>query len=228
MNAPAPFRPKVDVHFFKDPRSRAFGTRELVGRTARFKRVWTTRKEPLDQGQEGECVGFSLAGELAAKPYSWEVSNSTGSRIFDWARDIDQLEGRFFPEGATVIAGAKAIRKAGAVSKYGWNFGIDDTINWIVRRGPVVLGINWYESMYETTHQGLVMADGPIAGGHAIMANGYWPAHPIFGDVLVLTNSWGRLWGLGGRGYLPVETADRLLKEDGESLALVDLLARPI
>ena len=116
----------------------------------------------------------------------------------------------------------KACQRAKYFTKYGWCFGIDDTINWIIRRGPVVLGINWYESMYETTKQGLIMVDGPIAGGHAIMANGFWPAHPTFGDILVLTNSWGRGWGLGGRGYLPIESAQRLLSEDGEVAAPTD------
>ena len=220
--------PIVDVHLFKDPRSRSYGTRELLGRTPRFKRVWTTRKEPLDQGQEGECVGFSMAGELAARPHAYDVTDATGRKIFAAAREIDRSEGRYYDDGATVIAGAKACQRAKYFRSYGWNFGIDDTINWIIRRGPVVLGINWYESMYETSVGGLIMADGPIAGGHAIVANGFWPSHPVFGDVLVLTNSWGRAWGINGRGYLPVETADRLLKEEGESLAVVDFPARPI
>lgn len=228
MTTPSPNADRVlDVHFFKDDRSRQFMTRSLVGRTARFKRVWTTRKEPLDQGQEGECVGFSMAGELAANPAAYEVTNSTGHKIFAAARAVDQSEGRNFPEGATVIAGLKACQRAKYFKSYGWNFGIDDTINWIVRRGPVVLGINWHESMYETDSKGLIDVDGPIVGGHAIMANGFWPAHPTFGDVLVLTNSWGRSWGVSGRGYLPVESADHLLKEDGESAAIVDLPVRP-
>lgn len=222
------FRPKVDVHFFKDPRSRQYGTREIVGQTARYKRVWTTRRDgPLDQGQEGECVGFAMAGELGAKPAAYAVNDSTGRKVFAAAREIDRSEGRWYPEGATVIAGAKACYRAKYFKSYGWNFGIDDTINWIIRRGPVVLGINWYESMYEPTPGGLIEVVGDIAGGHAIMANGYWPAHPTFGDVLVLTNSWGKYWGVDGRGYLPVETANRLLKEDGESLAVVDLPVRP-
>lgn len=222
MTTPAPFRPKLDVHFFKDSRSRDYGVRGLVGRTARFKRVWTTRKEPLDQGREGACVGFACAGELAARPTSYEVTDSTGLKIYAAARSVDASEGRNYADGATVLAGMKACQRAKYFTKYGWCFGIDDTINWIIRRGPVVLGINWYESMYETTKQGLIMVDGPIAGGHAIMANGFWPAHPTFGDILVLTNSWGRGWGLGGRGYLPIESAQRLLSEDGEVAAPTD------
>lgn len=223
-----PSRPVVDLQFFKDPQSRDYGTRSLVGRTARFKRVWTTRREPLDQGQEGECVGFSMAGELAAKPAAYEVSNSTGRKIFAAARSIDESEGRFYRSGATVVAGAKACQRANYFRSYGWNFGIDDTINWIVRRGPVVLGINWHDLMYEPTPKGLIEVAGEIVGGHAIMANGFWPNHPEFGDVLVLTNSWGRGWGVNGRGYLPVESANALLKAEGESLAVVDLPARPI
>lgn len=225
MTTPA-FRPKVDTRFFKDPRSREYGTRSLVGRTARYKRVWTTRKEPLDQGQEGACVGFSIAGELAAKPVSYEVTDSTGRKIFAAAQAVDREEGRNFPDGATVLAGMKATQRAKYFSKYGWCFGIDDTINWIIRRGPVVLGINWYDSMYETTASGLIEVGGPIVGGHAIVANGFWPAHPTFGDVLVLTNSWGRAWGLSGRGYLPVESAKRLLAEEGEVAAPTDFPIR--
>jgi C1A family cysteine protease len=60
------------------------------------------------------------------------------------------------------------------------------------------------------------------------MANGFWPAHPHFGDVLVLTNSWGKTWGINGRAYLPVEDAVRLLSEDGEVAAPTDYPARAI
>jgi papain like protease len=223
-----PSRPIVDLQFYKDPRSRDYGTRSVVGHTARFKRVWTTRREPLDQGNEGECVGFCNAGVLAAKPLAYAVQNSTGRKIFAAAKAFDESQGRYFSEGATMIAGLQVCRKANYYRTFGWNFGIDDTINWLVRRGPVALGINWYESMYETDSKGLIVVDGPIAGGHAILANGFWPNHPEFGDVLVLTNSWGSGWGINGRGYLPVESAKRLLAEDGESAAIVEFPVRPI
>jgi hypothetical protein len=218
-------RPILDRIPFFDPRSKRpeFRARNIVGETSYFKRVWTPRKEPLDQGGEGECVGFSCAGELAATPYKYEVDNATGRRIFAGARWIDREEGRYYPEGATVLAGMKACLRGNLFKKYVWNFGIDDTIAWICRRGPVVLGINWYDSMYDPSERGLLSIGGRIAGGHAIMANGYWPGHPDFGDVLVLTNSWGLGWGIRGRGFLPVGDAKRLLSEYGESVGVVDV-----
>lgn len=223
MTQPSPSRPVVDLQFHKDPLSRNFATSRRLGPTARFKRVWTTRKAgPLDQGQEGECVGFSMAGELAAKPAAYEVTDETGRKIFAAARQIDRDAGRFYDSGATVIAGAQACRRANYFSTFLWCFGIDATIDWIVRKGPVILGINWYDEMYEPKTGGLLQVGGPIVGGHAIMANGYWPNHPQFGDVLVLTNSWGKSWGINGRAYLPVESAIRLLKEDGEVAAPTD------
>lgn len=223
MSTPTPDRPIVDLQFHKDPRSRGFASRSIVERTARFKRVWTTRKEgPLDQGSEGACVGFSCAGELAAKPAAYPVTDETALKIYAAARQIDMDAGREYDSGATVIAGLQACRRANYFSKFVWCFGIDDTINWIVRKGPVILGINWYDAMYEPSVGGLLEIGGPIVGGHAIMANGYWPAHPVFGDVLVLTNSWGKGWGINGRAYLPVESAARLLKEDGEVAAPTD------
>lgn len=218
-----PDRPVVDLQFHKDPRSRAYGTREALGSTARFKRVWTTRREgPLDQGQEGESVGFACAGELAAKPAVYPVTDETGRKIFAAARAVDQSSGRYYRSGATLLGGLKACRAAFYFSTFLWCFGIEDTIDWIVRRGPVIMGIPWYESMYRPTKQGLLNVEGPIAGGHAIMANGYWPAHPTYGDILVLTNSRGKGWGLYGRCYLPVASAARLLQEGGEVAAPTD------
>jgi len=220
--------PILDLQFHKDPRSRSFASRDLLPATARFKRVWTTRKEgPLDQGQEGACVGFACAGELAAKPQAYDVTNETGLKIFNAAQSIDKSEGRNFSDGATIVAGMQACRKAKYFSKFIWCFGIDDTINWIVRRGPVVLGINVYTSMFNPSPEGLWTISGRLEGGHAIIANGFWPNHPKFGDILVLTNSWGRDWGLNGRCYLPIEAADRLLKEDGEVAAPTDFPVIP-
>jgi hypothetical protein len=213
--------PKLDriPHF--DPRSREYGVRGLLGEVARAKRVWRVRELPLDQGQEGACVGFAWAGELAATPTQYPVDDAYALALYHAARREDVAMGNEWPEGASVLGGVKALRTAKRVTKYHWAFGVHDVIDTIVKKGPVVLGINWYDGMYEV-QDGLVEVSGSLAGGHAILANGYLPAHPVYGEVLVLTNSWGYNWGIAGSAFIQVEDVARLLAEDGEACVPTD------
>jgi hypothetical protein len=214
--------PILDRHPFLDERSKRpeYRARTLIGPTARYRRIWRVRPEPLNQGREGACVGFACAGLLAATPIQHIVSDASALSLYRKAREVDEEEGRHYSSGATILAGVKACHRLGLYKRYVWNFGIDDTIDWIVRRGPVILGIPWYESMYETDKDGLIEISGELAGYHGILANGYWPKHPLFGDTLVLTNSWGSGYGLRGKGFLPIPSADKLLQHEGsESVA---------
>jgi hypothetical protein len=131
--------------------------------------------------------------------------------------------GNDWPEGASMLAGAKALKNGGKISAYRWAFGIVDVLDTLSEIGPVVLGINWYSGMYQTRTDGLVNVDGNLVGGHCIVANGYWPAHPKFGDVVVWTNSWGRSYGLNGVGFIRVSDLADLLEEQGEAAIVVDV-----
>lgn len=215
--------PKLDriPHF--DERSRNYGVRSLFGTAApvRRRRVWRVREVPLDQGQEGACVGFAWAGELAATPVQDQVSDAYARDLYVKARAEDRDMGNFWPEGASVLAGVKALVAEGKVSKYYWAFGADQVIDTLVRKGPVVLGINWYDGMY-SPRLDLCEVSGAVVGGHAIMCNGYIPNHRDYGEVVVLTNSWGPLWGTNGSAFLRVTDLDRLLREDGEACVPTD------
>jgi hypothetical protein len=134
--------------------------------------------------------------------------------------------GNNFPDGASVLAGAKVAKATGMVSQYRWAFGIDDVVDTLIQRGPVVLGLNWYESMYETDRQGRVTVSGALVGGHCITAFGFHPKHPIFGPCVRWMNSWGPSYGLGGVGYITVPDLTRLLKENGEACIPTDVVAR--
>jgi hypothetical protein len=134
--------------------------------------------------------------------------------------------GNDWADGASVLAGAKAMSMLGNIKSYYWAFGIDDVLQNLSRRGPVLLGIPWYDGMYDTSELGLVKVEGRLVGGHCILANGIWPNHPLFKeDVVVWTNSWGSDYGINGRGYVTVESLDRLLREDGEACVPTD---RPV
>jgi hypothetical protein len=221
-----PFTPVLDRQAFFDEQSRAYKARDHIGPTARYRRIWKTRPEALDQGREGMCVAFACAGMLAATPIQHDVSNESARMLFRKIKEVDEREGRHFESGATVLAGMKALQELRLFGRYVWNFGIGDTIDWIIRRGPVIFGINWYEGLSRPDDKGLMRISGAKVGGHAILGNGFWPKHPDFGDVVVLTNSWGKRWGANGHGFLPVEELDKLLQEDGESVSPLEVPLR--
>lgn len=214
---------------FKDERSRSYGVRRIIGSNARYKRIWATRNPPLDQGQEGACTAFAASSRLAAAPDKWKVDGEFAEKLYTKTVEIDVAEGRNFGgAGATLLAGMKAGVEFGYYTSYYWAFGIDDVIDCIVRQGPILLGIPWYESMSNPDSDGFIPVDAKgQSSGHCIMANGYWPRHPDFGDVIVLTNTWGSDWGLRGRGYIHVSALSRLLSIDGEAVKPHDVAIEP-
>jgi hypothetical protein len=214
-------------HF--DERSRQFPVRSLFeGKfLAPRKRVWRPTLEPLDQGSEGACVGFAWAGELGATPIQHTVDDDYARVLYAQARTQDRAMGNYWPEGASVLAGAKAAQARGLISRYHWAFGILDVRDTIIRKGPVVLGVNWYESMYypepmPSTGMPLVRVEGSVIGGHAILCNGYIPNHREYGDVYVLRNSWGPGWGVNGSAVIRSADLIRLLAENGEACIPTD------
>lgn len=171
-------------------------------------------------------MGF--AGELAADPVVIPgVDNPFAFDLYHRAQQQDRLMGNHWDEGASVLAGAKACKQAGHISSYRWAFGIDDVIDTLVEVGPVVIGINWYSSMYDTAPGGLVDIGGSLVGGHCILLTGYWPAHPELGDVVVWVNSWGSDYGVHGQAYIRVADLAQLLAQDGDACVLVDVAPTP-
>lgn len=242
MNMGQPFqRPKVDARLFKDPRSRNYGVRTIVAPQGELKkRLWPIPSWlPLDQGREGACVGFGWSAELAVEPVSVPVTNNFAMTLYRAAQAADKAEGRFYDEGATTLAGAKAAKSLGLISDYRWCFGINEVADAVVAKGPVVLGINWYDGMYETDSNGLVSVNGPLVGGHCISLAGHWPYKvsangrstkdnsPFGQTVYPWINSWGKLYGRAGVGFIRHSDLDRLLQEDGEAVIATDIAPQP-
>lgn len=226
--------PTLDRIASFDERSRDYGVRRLIpAPVPRKKRVWTVRSTPLDQGAEGACVGFGWSGELAATPVIYDVDDRFAFNLYRAAQAEDRAMGNNWTDGASVLAGAKACAKAGYVKQYHWAFTTDEVIDALIRKGPLVLGINWYESMYETqawpggAH--VIDVHGRLAGGHCILANGYVPDYTGLGEVVVLTNSWGPGWGnTTGSALLRRSDLTRLLNEQGEACVASDVPPRPV
>jgi len=216
--------PKLDRVPFFDSRSRDYPVRALLPRTVtRRKQIWGLPPQyPLDQGAEGACVGHGYAAELAAEPIVVPADQAFAFDLYERARAEDRAMGNHWPEGASMLAGARAAKAGGWISSYRWAFGLDDVIDTLVEIGPVVLGVSWYQQMYSTDPRGLVTIGGPLVGGHCILATGYWPAHPDFGDCITWINSWGHDYGINGIGYLRISDLQRLLADQGEAVIAVD------
>lgn len=209
-----------------DDRSRMYGIRPLIGTSAK-KRKATFWQEGtvLNQGSEGACVGFGWLAEILAKPVQpeYQPTEEFGNRLaqfyYEEAKKLDEWDGEDY-EGTSVLAGAKVMNKYNLISEYRWCFNIDDIIDAVVFKGPVVIGIPWYESMYRTNSDGLCGVSGERVGGHCITITGYDPAMS-FGrqtiEVFKWRNSWGSDYGDNGSGFIRVSDLRKLFLEGGEA-----------
>lgn len=214
-----PTFPRLDRQPAFDQRSRNFSIRPLVAGIRRQKSLWPIPSPlPLDQGAEGACVGFGWSGQMAVGPIYNPASNSYARQYYEDARQVDRSEGRYYREGASVLAGAKVAQRRGLINGYRWAFGVDDVIDTLCAKGPVVLGINWYESMYQTNPDGRVVVNGQIVGGHCILATGYIPNDSEWGgNYIQWVNSWGPSYGKQGVGYIRDTDLAMLLNQQGEA-----------
>jgi len=164
-----------------------------------------------NQGDTGQCVGYSLYCLLRALPHLQREPSPLA--IYDRAQVLDEFDDTPPEEGTSVRAGAKALKEFGKFTTYGWAFTVEDAINWMGEQGPTVWGINWYEGMDDPDPlTGLVTVRGAIRGGHAVCCLGYDDRK----EWLIFQNSWSTKWGLRGRFKLRYTDAARLLEEDGE------------
>lgn len=204
--------PRLDRRVEFDPKSRKFPITAVIPFQKPRTKTWDC-KVWLDQGQEGACTGFAMAHELAARPVVVRnVTNDYARKIYERARQLDEWEGESY-SGSSVLGAVKAAQEMGKVIEYRWAFGIDDLILALSWKGPVVLGINWYEGMYNPDEKGFIHVAGNLAGGHAILARGYSRKK----KAILLRNSWGLKWGMAGDCWIGIEDLSRLLKEEGEA-----------
>lgn len=215
-----------------DPRSRGFGIMDAIpGLMPGDGRSWAV-SEHLDQGREGACVGFGVTHELAAYPRAVPALDAQfANAIYREARKIDPWPGEDY-EGTSVLAGVKVAQRLGYFREYRWCFSVEEIMLAVAHEGPVVVGTNWHESMYEPDASGRVHITGEPIGGHCYLIRGIalnprgWGL-AIDEPVLRFRNSWGPDWGRNGDGFITVSDWREFLHPEGEAVVFMGRHKRP-
>jgi hypothetical protein len=226
-------------HVEHDPRSLRYAHGVLPASAVKSV-SWTRRIPILDQGDLGSCTGNAATGALgtdsAGRTATGSVTISTagaaashglftaGAHVLDetfavalysLATILDGVSGQYPPTdtGSTGIGVAKALQALGLASSYTHAFSIA-ALNSALQAGPVLIGINWYQSMFDPRSDGQIVVDtkSGLAGGHELELNAF---DASTGEYQV-PNSWAESWGVDGCGYFTTTALTTLLGQQGD------------
>lgn len=220
--------------FAPDARDRQYPMRMLLRPTGLPKQRYYPLgpKLPLDQGETGTCVAHAwTAFEYAAPLMCKDADNPFDLyreivKVDEWAENDyeatapdDQLQ-----QGTSVRAGVKVLQTKGRIKSYVWAHNADEAATWLLTRGTIAFGTDWYYRMSDLTHDGYAVPEGRIAGGHAYLGIGYSRTRKAFRCL----TSWGKSFGQDGRFWIHHMDMDKLIAADGEACAALEQVVKPI
>lgn len=194
---------------------------------------WSFRGKPLDQGNTGTCTAHAAAHFIHAAPFTHKAFLDPFALyreivLLDTFKandheatepDNSKLQG-----GSTGTAAAKALAARGLISGFLFADTLSDATLWLLTRGPVMFGTDWYDSMVDVTPEGFVkIAKGArVVGGHEYCCLGVDTKRGVFFFV----NSWGPAWGKNGRFLMDIGTLTQLFKAGGDAVSPLEIKGR--
>lgn len=183
----------------------------------------------LDQGKLGSCTGNAGTGCMGSAQYWPEggsVLNVTDAvadesyavDLYSAATQIDDANGSYPPDdtGSDGLSIAKVLQSRGLISGYNHAMGLEAALT-ALESGPVIVGIEWRNDMFEPDPDGRIHITGAVAGGHEIV----FDQLDVENKRVWFTNSWGTSWGVHGRAYLTWDDFGALLDAQGDVVAFV-------
>lgn len=174
----------------------------------------------LDQGQVGSCTANAALGALGTDPL-WSsrpqsasfYSEATAQSLYS-DEEVELGYGPYPPndQGGSGPAIARVLKKRGLIRKFSHVRTLNSALRWLVKQ-PIIIGIDWYDTMMQPDVDGRLHPRGNIAGGHEIVLDEI----DVENKRVWLTNSWGPNWGVSGRAYLTWDDFSALLKSGGDA-----------
>lgn len=222
-----PSRARLGRHVHHDSRSLQYLYPRKTSNWTPVK--WESEVPVLDQGGLGGCTGFSTATCLGKKPYretlpNQKIDNAEGLTIYSLATRLDPFPGNYPPNdtGSDGLSAAKAAKKLGLIAGY-LHITSAPQLADAITYGPLIVGTDWYESMFSPDGAGLVVVDksSGLAGGHE-----YCMDEVTDDGRFGFTNTWGDSFGVGGRFYVAQDQfLDLLLNDKGDATHFVPVTA---
>lgn len=226
-------------HVDHDPRSLVYA-HGVLPKSAIKTVDWTRRIPVLNQGQLGSCTGNAATGALgtdsagrtATTSVTISLAGAAASHglftagvhqldetfavaLYSLATVLDGITGEYPPTdtGSSGIGAAKALQALGLATGYTHAFSIA-ALNSALQSGPVLIGIPWLRSMFDTAPDGRIILTktSGLAGGHELELSRFDAAT---GEYWV-PNSWSETWGQAGWGYFPAADLAWLLSQQGD------------
>lgn len=183
---------------------------------------------PFDQGDTGSCTGNAAIGKMATDPYfqtrtpidRYALTEQGARDCYSDATFLDSYPGAWPPDdtGSDGTAVAQALKVAGDISGYTHaTTGVAARL--ALGRGPVIVGMKWYNSMFAVGPGGRMVVDpsSELAGGHEIC----FDMIDVDKGQCWFTQSWGPGFGvtrdaIPGRAYFTFDDFDRLIEDQGD------------
>lgn len=161
----------------------------------------------LNQGDTPMCVAYSNAADQA------HMDRPEGGKFYDFdertffvrigggpggaylTSGLDERKARGYP---TPTGGPQYHKIAGYWQVDGTVAAVKAALTALPKNGGVIFLLPWHHSWFHPFASGKLPAPDYLVGYHAIWADGWNDNYGI-----QLQNSWGPLWGVGGRCYLP-------------------------
>lgn len=204
-------------YYDPDERDEGYLLRSVAGRVgidSLPEYSYWVQQTTLDQNGYSRCVGYRWKTLLINSPVRQKAEYPTPDDIYFLAQDNDPWPGRepsYY--GTSVRAGAKACVDLGVVSEYRWAFTMDDLLTWLFLYGPLVVGTEWFDGMYDPDEDGYIWPTGSGGNGHCYGVTGGNRVQ----RKLRIHNSWGSNWSDNGLAWMTFDAFESLLANGGEA-----------